>query len=202
MKNLAILSLTNLASLCLIILVISCTSFKTVSTARLSENLSKIPGSVSTGNVVRIKLKNETIEKLKVTAIDSDRIAGVQSIVIDGHRVQQTRIIKHTDIETMQKQRPIVSGNIVNVTMKDGTSIKKMKVKEINSEEITGTQISLGSKGEWVYLPKALMITDIKEIKKRRFSPLKTLVLVVSVVSIPTILIILFPPQFQFQLIM
>ena len=72
--NFAIRLLTNLSSLFLVILGISCTSYKLVSTTRLSENLAEMPGSVSTGNVVRIKLKNEIIEKLKVTKFPESRL--------------------------------------------------------------------------------------------------------------------------------
>ncbi len=86
----------------------------------------------------------------------------------------------------------IIPGNVIQLTMADGRAIEFMKVKKIDSEEITGMQKTCNEQGDWSYFDTTLRIMDIREIKVRRFDPLKTLGVIIAV---PTILIILFPPQ-------
>jgi hypothetical protein len=87
------------------LLIMSCASHKTIAPAS-SDHLSGTTPSIVPGNVVRVTLKTgETIRALKVTAVDSLRIAGSQSTFTLETKYDQSRIIRLTDIQSIKKRK-------------------------------------------------------------------------------------------------
>ena len=192
MKNTEALKLPKTILGIIVCLMMSCTSYRAITTVSLTENLAHAPGSLSAGKVIRLDMKGgEVIEYLKVTAVDSMRIAGVQTIVINGNRTSQTTIVKREEIVRIQKQRHqgevVALEDILRLTLKDGEHIKKFRVKEIDSLGINGVEPLLKNESSVPIKLRQIPVSDIDYIWKRGYSPGKTIGLVFGVLGISCI---------------
>jgi hypothetical protein len=83
-------------------MMMSCSSYTNISTVSLAD---RHADSVQTGNYLRIKMRDASLHYLEVTAIDSERIAGVETVVIHGDRAKQTIVLSRAEIVRIQRER-------------------------------------------------------------------------------------------------
>ncbi len=81
----------------------------------------------------------------------------------------------------------LASGDVVKIIMNSGEAIEKMKVKGIDSSKISGIQVKETSP-QWTHVNRTILIHDIKEIKKRKFSAEKTAGVIGLSIGVPLLL--------------
>ena len=79
----------------------------------------------------------------------------------------------------------IAPGNVIRVNMKNGETITDLKVTAINAETIIGIQRYRDLNNQPRQINKVITVPAIQSIKKRRISPVKTVGLVIVLVSSP-----------------
>ncbi len=101
----------------------------------------------------------------------------------------------------------ISPGNVIKITMKSGEEIEKMKVQKIDSEKISGIQwveknpAHFEEGGRWIKVKKTIEISEIQRLRKRKFSPLKTLGTVVGGLTLVAVIAVSSaPPPGKIQL--
>jgi hypothetical protein len=101
----------------------------------------------------------------------------------------------------------IVPGNVLKIIMKNGEEIKNMKAQKVDAEKISGIQwveiksepIEEGS--QLAQVNKTIEIAEIQSLKKRKFSPVKTLGTVVGGITLVAVIAVgSNPPPGRIQL--
>jgi hypothetical protein len=113
----------------------SCTSLKTV-----TPSPSVILPTLTTGDKVQVLLtNNKKIKHMKLVSIDSSGLVGIQAGTMSTIRVDEIRGIQKLKSRDGTKLGLYVigPGSIVNATLYNGTTLRRLKVKTADSEKIT-----------------------------------------------------------------
>ncbi|MBL7874357.1 MAG: hypothetical protein JNL53_01760 [Cyclobacteriaceae bacterium] len=68
-------------------------------------------------------------------------------------------------------------GDITRIILSDSSQIERFKIVEVSSGNLKGIVITRKPPGPWGYEDKTVLPNEIKSLKKRKFSLVKTLAL-------------------------